>query len=55
MNKKKQQSVARKNRIRTKKAQANAKRDRERRGLLLDLNKIEENERAKNAQSSNVS
>lgn len=42
MNKKKQQSLQRKNRIRTKRQQKAAKDSRKRRSLLLDLNKMEE-------------
>ena len=43
--KKKQQSLARKNRIRTKRLETNSKRARERRSMLLELNKMEEAER----------
>ena len=40
MNKKKQLSIARKNRIRSKRLEKAAKRNRERRGMMLDLEKL---------------
>lgn len=45
MNKKKQISIDRKNRIRTKRFQEASKRNRERKGMMLELNKLEEEER----------
>lgn len=51
MNKKKQQSIQRKNRIRSKRLEKAAKESRKRRGLMHDLNMLEQLAREQDAEA----